>query len=233
MIRQHLPLHALRGERYFRWRGGDVSRIEGITDAVIALAMTLLIVSLEVPADFRGLVDTFRELPAFAICFALLVMVWYYHFQFHRRFGLENLPVVLLNAALLFLLLFYVYPLKFLFTQLIDGLLYDEHGIGFEDGRTLMLLYSSGVVGVFGLFATMHGYAYRHRETLELTEVERLVTRSTIRQHLIHLAFGLASVLLALAARPALAGLIYFGIGPVQFLNGWISGRRIERAAAA
>ena len=69
------------------------------------LSMTLLIVSLEVPRDFAGLMESFKQLPAFAVCFALLVMAWYYHFQFHRRFGLENLYTVFLNSLFLFLLL--------------------------------------------------------------------------------------------------------------------------------
>ena len=72
-------LQSLRGERYFRWRGGDVSRIEGLTDGVLALAMTLLIVSLEVPKDFGTMVESFKQLPAFAVCFTLLVMLWRYH----------------------------------------------------------------------------------------------------------------------------------------------------------
>ncbi len=232
MILKHAPIAALRGETYFRWRGGDVSRIEGLTDAVIALSMTLLIVSLEVPGDFDGLLESFKQLPAFAICFSLLVMLWFYHFQFHRRFGLENLYTVVLNSALLFLILFYVYPLKFVFSILVDMIFFGS-ATGFTNGSQLMLLYSGGVVGIFMLFALMHIHAYRHRETLELDEVECCATRTTIRAHLIHVSIGGLSVLLAAADLPALAGLIYFIVGPAQFLNGWLGGRRIERLAGA
>jgi len=34
------------GETDFRWRGGGVSRIEALSDAVFALALTLIVVSL-------------------------------------------------------------------------------------------------------------------------------------------------------------------------------------------
>src|SRR5215204_2185504 len=107
------------GEEDFRWRGEDVSRIEGFSDAVFAFAVTLLVVSLEVPKTFDELLATMRGFFAFAICFALLLSVWYDHYKFFRRYGLRDFLIVVLNAALLFLVLMYVYPLKFLFTLLI------------------------------------------------------------------------------------------------------------------
>lgn len=229
---RRITLQALQGERYFRWRGGDVSRIEGITDAVIALAMTLLIVSLEVPTEFSELRASFRQMPAFLVCFLLLVMCWYYHFQFHRRFGLENLYTIFLNAAFLFLILFYVYPLKFLFTRIFDGLF---QGAGVvtsrREGQEMMLLYSGGLVGIFLMLFLMHLHAWRHRDVLELNEPERLITVGTLREHLIHMSIGLASIALALAGQVALSGLIYFLVGPAQGLNGWHMGRRVVAAA--
>ena len=59
---------------------------------------------------------------AFAICFAILVQVWYYHYIYSRRYGLQTTYTIVLNAALLFVVLFYVYPLKFLFTLVVGGL---------------------------------------------------------------------------------------------------------------
>ena len=37
MVTQILLPRSLRDERHFRWRGGEVSRIEGLSDAVFAL----------------------------------------------------------------------------------------------------------------------------------------------------------------------------------------------------
>ena len=40
----------IRGDKNFTtWRGGDVSRLESLTDAVFAIAITLLIVAHDVP----------------------------------------------------------------------------------------------------------------------------------------------------------------------------------------
>jgi small-conductance mechanosensitive channel len=96
----------------FRWRGEDVSRIEAFTDAVFAFTVTLLVVSLEVPKTFDELLVDMRGLFAFAICFALLLFVWWYeHYKFFRRYGLSDLPTLWLNSVLLFLVLFYVVSL--------------------------------------------------------------------------------------------------------------------------
>ena len=39
---------------------------------------------------------------------------WGRHYYFFRYYGLEDITTIVLNTLLLFLVLFYVYPLKFL-----------------------------------------------------------------------------------------------------------------------
>jgi uncharacterized membrane protein len=77
MIRQKMMQKRVSRKNDFRWRGGDVHRIEGFTDAVFAFALTLLVVSLEVPKTFNDLLIAIKGFAAFAICFALLALVWY------------------------------------------------------------------------------------------------------------------------------------------------------------
>ena len=80
----------------------------------------LLVVSLEVPHTFTELWTAMREFFAFAICFALLFQVWWRHFNFFRRYGLEDATTIVLTGVLLFVVLFYVYPLTFVFKLVID-----------------------------------------------------------------------------------------------------------------
>ena len=121
MLRKHLISGQTSGEPGFHWRGAEVTRLEGFTDAVFAFAVTLLVVSLEVPKTLPELFVAMHGFLAFGVCFALLANVWYQHYRFFRRYALENPWVVFLNCVLLFFVLFYVYPLKFLFTAVFDS----------------------------------------------------------------------------------------------------------------
>jgi len=226
------------GEAFFRWRGGDVSRLEGLTDAVIALALTLVMLSLQIPRTGDELFTMLRQLPAFAVTFAVLAMIWWYHFQFHRRYGLENLFTAVLNIALLFVLLLYVYPLRFLFSVLFgdDGFYWPSP----EQMGPLMMIYGGGYATVFGLFVALYGHAWRQRDRLQLDAAERSVTRASRNAHLIHMAVGLVSAGLATALwlggprwLGPWSGMVYFAIAPLQGINGYLGGRRTERAFVA
>jgi len=113
--------HRLPGTyRGVPWRSHEVNRIEALSDAVFALAITLLIVALEVPETFAELWTKMRGLPACALSFAMLFHLWHSQHLFFRRYGLQDAFTTVLNGALLFLVLFYMYPLKFLCALLVS-----------------------------------------------------------------------------------------------------------------
>src|SRR3954468_17033604 len=105
MVREHLEGN-LGGEKHFRWRGGEITRLEGFSDAVIAFAVTLLVVSLEVPKTFDELLGTMSGFLAFGISFALLVLIWHAQYTWFRRYALDDVMTVVLNMTLLFVVLF-------------------------------------------------------------------------------------------------------------------------------
>src|SRR5918996_5170970 len=134
VLRRKLAQRRIGGEEGFSWRGEDVLRIEGLSDAVFGFALTLLVVSLEVPNTFDELLATMRGFFAFAISGYLLYLVWFDHYKFFRRYGLQDNITMNLSAVLLFVVLFYVYPLKFLFTALMDELLDFSTQVGSSTG---------------------------------------------------------------------------------------------------
>jgi uncharacterized membrane protein len=222
------------GEEDFRWRGEDVSRIEGFSDAVFAFAVTLLVVSLEVPKTFDELLATMRGFVAFAICFYLLLIVWYEHYKFFRRYGMRDFLIVVLNAALLFLVLMYVYPLKFLFTLLIEEIFGFAESEAIEPSQfpLLMVIYGAGFVAVQLVFVLMYLRAYSLRTVLELDARELSVTREEIQGCLLNISVGLVSVALAIlggAEHVAWAGYAYLLLFPLQSINGRVMGARRKR----
>jgi uncharacterized membrane protein len=222
------------GEEDFRWRGEDISRIEGFSDAVFAFAVTLLVVSLEVPDTFEELLATMRGFLAFAICFYLLLIVWYDHYKYFRRYGLNDAPTFLLNSALLFITLMYVYPLKFLFTSLMS------EWLGFAKTETiklsqfplLMVIYGAGFVAVQLVFVMMYLRAYRWRAALELDALELSVTREELQGFLLNVAVGLLSMAIAVlggVGALAWAGYAYLLLFPLQAINGRVMGSRRKK----
>jgi uncharacterized membrane protein len=224
MIRKALSHTRISGEAGFRWRAHEVTRLEGFTDAVFAFAVTLLVVSLEVPKTYPELIAAMRGFPAFGICFALLAVAWYEHYRYFRRYGLETAVAVILNCALLFCVLLYVYPLKFMFTAMIGHTTYTEQEI-----RTLFTIFGSGFTAVFGVFWLLYRYAWSCREELELTPLEQLRTRQSMMDESAMVLLGVVAILLAQlgpSSAVPMTGLIYFAIPVYHTVAGKVWGRR-------
>lgn len=223
---------AIVPEKYFRWRAGEITRLEAFCDVVFGFAITLLVVSLEVPHTYAELMADLRGFLPFAACFAQLVLIWRAHYKFSRRFGLEDELTVFLNVVLLFLVLFYVYPLKFVFTTLfLEATGVDvPGGLGWQEASVLMRIYASGFAAVFLLFVFMYAHAYRLRGQLSLSPAEVLQTRFGITENAVLALVGTASFLVA-RKNPAWAGWVYLAIGPLFWIHGSIYGKRISALA--
>ena len=212
--------------------GREVSRIEGFSDAVFGFALTLLVASIEVPPDFEALKLTLRGFLPFALTFALISWIWYLHYSFFRQFGLEDRLTIVLNSILLFVVLFFVYPLKFM-ANLLVGIGRNSFGTLTEyDNRFLMVSYSAGVIAVFLVFFLLNVNAHRQRRALNLSAADLYDIGTALRGHGASTLLGISSVIMAITLPMswfALAGLIYTLEGPLQGINGWVRGSRRER----
>ena len=210
-------------------RRAETSRLEGFSDAVFAFALTLLVVSLQVPSSYDELVHTLRSFVAFAPSFAALIWIWYLHREFFRRYGLGDGPMVFLNAVLLFVVLVYVYPLKFLATLVLGSLIDPTSVAPIETSQVnqLIAIYGLGYVAVFAIFFLMYSYALRRRHVLRLTRLDLYDARYAMEANVINMLTGLGSIVLALlGVAPVIAGFFYLVLGPVRAIHGARSGRR-------
>jgi len=190
----------------FRWRSHEITRVEGFSDAVFGFAITLLIVSLEVPKTSTELLATMRGFGAFVITFFMLASLWYSQFTFHRRYGLEDRVTVVLNLALLFMVLFFVYPLKFLFNVILaDPRMRQQIGTAHGLERVILpehkpiifAIFGAGFVGVMTIFMLLYRHAYKKRHELALNEFEIFETEHSMRR--LTLAIMIGSTYFAIA----------------------------------
>jgi beta-lactamase class A/uncharacterized membrane protein len=202
----------------------DVQRLAAFSDAVFAFALTLLVVSLQVPSNYQELMQTMRGFVPFACTFAVVTWIWYEHHEFFRKYPMNDPYTVFLNGVLLFLVLFYVYPLKFMATVvfamfgLVDA---PVLSIRRQEIPRLLAVYSGGFVVLFAAFTLLYRHAWTRRGALGLSAQEASVLKTDMGHQILSMSVGLLSVVMALTLPHRwawLAGPVYFVMGPVHYL---------------
>jgi len=184
-------------------RRHDISRLEGFSDAVFGFALTLLVVSLEVPRSYDELMDLMGGFPSFACCFALLLWLWWEHNTFFRRYGLQDGVTVLLNGGLLFMILLYVYPLKFMFDSMFAQFLVTRRTLVPMELFQLAnasAVYAAGFIVMMLMFVLLYTRAYAKRRELGLSELEVFDLKALRGHHFVSVAVGFVSLTVAMWA---------------------------------
>jgi uncharacterized membrane protein len=213
-------------------RTHDISRLEAFSDAVFAFALTLLVVSLEVPKSYTQLMSLMSGFPAFACCFGVLLWIWYEHNLFFRRYGLQDPYTVVLNGTLLFVVMFYVYPLKFMldsgFAHFAPKASQGVAPMTLGQLAHASAIYGLGFVALFIMFGLLYLHAYRKRHELGLTPLEVFNVRAFAGQQVVSVAVGAIVVLIAVAGPRR-----YAFISPMAFILMWPAhafyGMRIQK----
>jgi uncharacterized membrane protein len=218
----------------FRLRGTEVSRIDAFSDVVFGFALTLIVVSQQVPRTYAELHNLLLGFPAFFICFILLISLWWEHYRFFRRYGLQDPATILINAALLITVLFYVYPLKFLFT-IATGHVAADVFTSQSQVRELMVVYGAGFAAIYLCLAALYWNAWRQRLHLRLSPLEITLTRIYIWDEVGMAGIGLLCCLIA-GLLPVqfsgTAGYIFFTIFLWKTIHPKICARYIRKAHA-
>jgi hypothetical protein len=229
----------------FRLRGREVSRLEAFSDAVFGFSATLLVVSLEVPRSYDALVASLRGFVPFAACFAVLIWIWSIHNGFFRRYGMQDAITVTINSALLFVVLFFVYPMRVVMTSFVERLMW---GVGLikpeqftfaidnsmDQIANLFAIYGAGFASVFFCFVVLYQRAIVHARTLELDEVELYDAYSRRGEMAMYAGVGILSLVISLTGigkNLALGGWVYCLLGPIGGIWGTMRARKREAFA--
>ncbi len=192
----------------------NISRIEAFSDAVFAFAATLLVVSVGMEESNSVIKIDWLVFIGFGVSFFVLVALWWLHYNFFRRTNYVDGLIVALNAILLFVVLYYVFPLKSLINSMtgVQKLSYDEVS-------SLFQLYSLGFFLIFLCLSAMYYRAYQKTKKSNLNYDLLFYTR----HFAIFVCVAVLSIVMAktqLGIKWTLPGLIYMLLGPLCYFHG-------------
>jgi uncharacterized membrane protein len=193
------------------------ARLEAISDGIFAFAATLVVVSLDVPDSYAELRASFADVGSFAVSFIALVLLWVTHYNFFRRTEVIDGWVIAYNFSMLFVMLCYIFPLKFLAKLSFGGATIDNS----MEMAELFQLYGLGFTLIFLFVALL----YRRAASQEPTKADYLHYKK--RHFLIFVGVGALSILLAtlkVGMWYGIPGMIYSLLGPLCFWHGKATG---------
>jgi len=210
-----------------------MTRLETFTDAAFAFAVTMLVIGGgdSIPNDFADMTAAMKQVPAFAASFANILLFWYAHHVWSRRYGLDDLGAALWSFALVFVVLVYIYPLKALYSGALHSFSggYLESYFAFnsiDDVRTMFIIFGSAYIALSAVLVMLNRHALSKSQELELNELELYETKSTLRHWVINMIVPALSIGLALTVSDRWLGLAGFVYGIFGIVLPWHSIRR-------
>lgn len=182
------------------YRGENASRLDNLTDAVFGIAITLLIFNLTNPNSFSDLVTFTKTLPAFLISISFIIMIWNEHLEFSEIYTLNDTKLTLLNTIFIALVIFYVYPLRFLTLFLTNSFFNTDIDVTIQGYQVPYLMIYYGFIA-FALYFVLYLFYCRAntlKKELKLNAFEEFYTKSQKNRILIMFSVPLLSIFLTL-----------------------------------
>ena len=221
----------------FRLRGMEMTRLETFTDAAFAFAVTLLVISVDdVPGSYDEFIAALKQIPAFIACFMQLMLFWWGHHNWSRRYGLEDGASMLCSLALVATVLIYIYPLRVIisafFANASGGALPLPFALDVNQIGSLYAVFGAGFSTLAGMLVALYLIALKRRTQLALSPLEVFYTRADALVWSLAAITGLVSTLLAIllpdAVSPA-AGYVYWSLAvTMPLFSFWCSKRARE-----
>ncbi len=185
-------------------RGQQVTRLEAFVDAAFAFSVTMLVISFDaIPSNAEELIAAFKAIPSFAASFAMVVMFWYAHNVWSKRYGLDDGVSIWLSLMLVFLVLVYVFPLRIVFASgfnwMSGGWLPSEFRIEeLDDLRLMFVTYACSFISLCGVLALLYRRAGQLADRIELSPRERQLTQIDQLRYWLMACVGVLSLITAL-----------------------------------
>ena len=179
-------LNKLPVEDGIRLRGRDMTRLETLTDASFAFAITMLVISIgTIPSNLKELVDALKVIPAFLFAFAIICLFWSAHRDWSRYYGIENIYSRLITFGLIFTVLVYMYPLRLMASSFMNflsgGFLPTEFLIAdVREVPKLFVIYGIGFTIISSIFVLLYYHAWKKSDSLNLNNKEKVFTIENI-----------------------------------------------------
>lgn len=183
-----------------KYRGENTTRLDNLTDAVFGIAITLLIFNLSNPNSFEDLLTFTKTLPAFLISISFIVLIWNEHLNFSEVYSLNDTTLTILNTIFIALVIFYVYPLRFLTLFLTNVVFNTDIDVNIQGDQVPYLMIYYGFVA-FALYFILYLFYHRAamlKKELDLNAFEEFYTSAHKKRLFIMFVVPLISILVTL-----------------------------------
>lgn len=192
------------------------NRVEVFSDGVFAFAATLMVVTIDLNDSLWLTVAKATNLLGFSVSFFVLVILWKIHYNFFRRNSYIDNWIIAFNSVLLFVVLYYVFPLKSLINSWI-GL----QNITPNDLASLFVIYGFGFAMIFLCYALMYYRAYRKTRSLQ-TSVDLLFYAQHFSLYVLMALMSIILGVLKVGSNFGAPGFFYGLLGLLCYLHaGW------------
>ena len=170
-----------------------------------------MVVSIDLNENFVLMEEKALSFITFGASFFVLIALWSVHYNYFRRTEYVDNWIITFNAVLLFVVLYYVFPLKSLINTWVG-----QERISLERLSELFQLYSLGFLLIFSCYALMYRRAYK-----KMKSTRHCLTCLFYSRHFgIYVFVAAISVTMSnlkLGMSIGLPGMIYFLLGPLCF----------------
>src|SRR5215212_10355727 len=190
------------------------NRLEAFSDGVFAIAITLLVLELNVPAGdhlWQQLKDEWPSFAAFFVSFWVIGIIWVNHHGVLDHLARADRGVLYLNLLLLFTVVFIPFP---------TSLLAEHLKPGEGDEQLAAIIYSGAFIAMSLAYGALWTYITKHKDLLGVELTDEQIRRTSIRFqigtpfYVVQLAFAFISPAVVLLLNAALA--VYYMVAGMR-----------------